>query len=140
MIPVGVRAYLALGSNLGDRRDYLSRAVSAIDHLLGTRILARTPIEETAPLGDKDQPLYLNQMVLIETTLGPYELLDACHEIEAASGRLRGEHWGSRTLDVDIVRYGDLQLADPKLTLPHPGLADRDFWLRELAALEPYDR
>ena len=86
-------------------------------------------------MGGRDQPPYLNQMVVVETRLPPRELLAACHAIEAQAGRVRRERWESRPLDLDLVRYGDIVLAEPGLTLPHPGLPTRDFWQRELAEL-----
>lgn len=131
-----VDAYVALGSNLGDRDGHLAAARAALAALPRTRLAAVSTVEETAPLGGLDQPAYLNQMVRLRTALSPFELLDQLHTIETARGRIRGEHWGSRTLDLDIVRYGDLVLNDPRLVLPHPGTADRDFWQRELAELE----
>jgi 2-amino-4-hydroxy-6-hydroxymethyldihydropteridine diphosphokinase len=133
-------AYLALGSNLGDRAGHLRAAVAAIATLPETRIVAQSSVEETAPLGGMDQPPYLNQMVLIETSLDPRALLAACQEIEQRAGRIRAGHWKPRTLDVDIVRYGHLRVAEPDLVIPHPGVADRDFWQRELAELEPHAR
>jgi 2-amino-4-hydroxy-6-hydroxymethyldihydropteridine diphosphokinase len=87
-----------------------------------------------------DQPVYLNQMVLLETTMAPRDLMHAGQAIEEANGRVRLAHWGSRTLDIDIVRYGDLSLAEPDLVLPHPGLALREFWRREIAELESHER
>ena len=102
----GERAYVALGSNLGDRAGYLQAARDALARLPGTRLVAASDVEETAPIGPMPQPRYLNQMVLIETALTPRELLEACHTIEHAEGRVRGEHWGARTLDLDIVRFG----------------------------------
>lgn len=134
------RAVIALGSNLGDRHERLRAARAAIGVLPGTRLVAATRIEETAPLGGLEQPAYLNQMVLVETTLAPHALLQALQAIETANGRERRGHWGSRTLDLDIVRYDDLVLATTDLTLPHPGVATRDFWQRELAELAPHER
>jgi 2-amino-4-hydroxy-6-hydroxymethyldihydropteridine diphosphokinase len=134
------RAYIALGSNLGDREAFLGEARAAIAALPGTRVLAASGVEETTPLGGMDQPPYLNQMLLVETGLDPHELLAACQEIERRAGRERRGRWGPRTLDVDIVRYGQRTVADPDLVIPHPGLADRDFWQRELAELEPHAR
>ena len=133
-------AYVALGSNLGDRAGHLRDAREALERLPGTRILAASGVEETPPLGGKDQPWYLNQMVLLETALEPRELLAACQAIERAQGRVRTEHWGSRTLDLDIVRFGGREVREPDLIIPHPELPNRDFWLRELAELQPYDR
>ncbi len=137
--PRPVRAYVALGSNLGDRAAHLAAARAGLAALPGTRLVAASRVEETAPLGGLDQPAYLNQMVLLETTLAPRELLAHAHALEAAAGRVRGERWGSRTLDVDLVRYGEAEVSEPDLRLPHPGLRDRDFWQRELAELAPHD-
>ena len=134
------RAAIALGSNLGDRHEHLRSARAAIGALRGTRLLAATRVEETAPLGGMDQPAYLNQMLLVETTLAPLALLRALQAIESANGRERHGHWSARTLDVDIVRYDDLELTTTDLTLPHPGIATRDFWQRELAELAPHER
>lgn len=130
------RAYLALGSNLGNREGHLALARDRLARLPQSRVLACSPVEETAPLGGRDQPLYLNQMLLLETALGPEALLEACREIEAEAGRVRRERWGSRTLDIDIVRFGDRVIATERLTVPHPGLADRDFWQREMAEIQ----
>jgi 2-amino-4-hydroxy-6-hydroxymethyldihydropteridine diphosphokinase len=133
------QAYVALGSNLGERANYLAAARVALNDLPGTRLVAASSIEETEPLGDMDQPAYLNQMVLLETTLAPRDLMHAGQAIEEANGRVRLAHWGPRTLDIDIVRYADLMLAEPDLVLPHPGLAMREFWQREIAELERHD-
>ena len=129
------RVYVALGSNLGDRHAHLALARDRLARLPGTVLLGASPIDETAPLGGLDQPPYLNQMVVLRTTLTPRALLDACHAIEAEAGRQRRRRWESRTLDLDLVRYGTLALAEPGLTLPHPALPEREFWQRELAEL-----
>jgi 2-amino-4-hydroxy-6-hydroxymethyldihydropteridine diphosphokinase len=128
-------AYVALGSNLGDRAGHLSRAREALAALPDTELHSASTVEETPPLGGADQPAYLNQMVRLNTGLTAHELLDACHAIERAAGRERRERWASRTLDLDIVLYGDEHISDPDLTVPHPGLTRRDFWRRELAEL-----
>ncbi|MGH7513269.1 MAG: 2-amino-4-hydroxy-6-hydroxymethyldihydropteridine diphosphokinase [Gemmatimonadales bacterium] len=133
-------AYVALGSNLGDRAAHLAAARAALEALPDTRVVAASAVEETVPLGGKAQPAYLNQMVLIETRLEPRALLEACQAIERAEGRVRAERWGSRTLDVDIVRFGQRRVAEPDLIIPHPELANRDFWQRELAELEFHER
>ncbi len=93
-------------------------------------------IEETAPLGGLDQPAYLNQMVALDTLLSPRDLLVALHGIELEAGRVRRARWESRTLDLDLVRYGELSLREPGLVLPHPGLPEREFWRRELLELK----
>ena len=134
------RAYLALGSNLGDREAHLRMAREALSRLPGTQLIGASTVEETKPLGGMEQPAYLNQMVLVETELEPQALLGACQAIETRAGRIRGERWGPRTLDIDIVRYGERRISEPGLVIPHPGLADRDFWQRELAELENHAR
>ena len=134
------RAYIALGSNLGDRTTHLAAARAALAALPDTTLVAASAVEETAPLGGMDQPPYLNQMVLLETALGPRALLAACLAIERSRGRVRAERWGARTLDLDIVRYGGRRITDPDLIIPHPELPNRDFWIRALAELEAHER
>ena len=129
--------YVALGTNLGDRLEHLAAARAALEALPETELVAASSIEDTAPLGGLAQPPYLNQMVLLRTRLDPRALLTACLAIERSRGRRRGARWAPRTLDLDIVRYGDRQIAEPGLVLPHPGLPDRDFWQRELDELAP---
>lgn len=136
MIGAAERAFVALGSNLGDREAHLAAARAALAALPRTRLVAASRVEETAPLGGMDQPPYLNQMVALETRLEPRALLAACQAIEQSRGRVRTEHWGARTLDLDIVRYGDRRVAEPDLIIPHPELPHRAFWQRELAELE----
>ncbi|PYO87447.1 MAG: 2-amino-4-hydroxy-6-hydroxymethyldihydropteridine diphosphokinase [Gemmatimonadetes bacterium] len=130
------RAYVALGSNVGDRAAHLAHARSRLGALPGTRLVAASRVEETAPIGPIAQPPYLNQMVVLETSLSPAELLAYCITIEAERGRERGARWGPRTLDLDIVRYGTRSVREPGLTIPHPELPNRDFWQREIAELE----
>ena len=129
--------FIALGSNLGDREAALAGARTAIDSLPGTRAVATSQVEETAPIGPTGQPPYLNQMIAVLTSLAPHPLLDALLEVERRAGRERGAvRWAARTLDCDIIRYGDLEISDDRLTVPHPELPNRDFWQRELAELE----
>jgi 2-amino-4-hydroxy-6-hydroxymethyldihydropteridine diphosphokinase len=136
-----VRAWVALGANLGEREEHLTWARQRLGGLPGTRMLGASRVEETKPLGNIPQPDYLNQMVLLETALPPDVLLEACLEIERETGRIRGpDKWGPRTLDLDIVRYDDLSLRGPGLTLPHPGLEVRDWWQREMKELAEYER
>ena len=125
-------AYIALGSNLGDRHAYLRGARVAIDAIPECRVVAASAVEETTPLGGLAQPPYLNQMLAVETTLDPVALLDQLRRIETESGRERGARWASRTLDLDIVIFDDRVVSTPELTIPHPGLAGRAFWQREL--------
>lgn len=128
-------AYIALGSNLGQREVFLAQARREIAALPGTRILAQTDAEETAPLGPVVQGPFLNQMIAIETELAPRDLLDELKRIETEAGRVRTRRWGPRTLDLDIVLFERQSVAEPGLTVPHPELTNRDFWLRELTAL-----
>src|SRR4051812_14676998 len=101
------RVFVALGSNLGDRAAHLRAGREGLAALPGTRVIAASAVEETAPLAGMEQPPYLNQMVLLETDMQPRALLQACQAIERREGRERKEHWGARTLDLDIVRFGD---------------------------------
>jgi 2-amino-4-hydroxy-6-hydroxymethyldihydropteridine diphosphokinase len=134
------RVFIALGSNLGNRAEHLRAAREALAGLPGTRLLAASSIEETPPLGGMSQPPYLNQMVLLETQLEPQAVLEACHAIERQQGRIRTERWGARTLDLDIVQFGDRRVNTVDLIIPHPELPNRDFWRRELAELNPDER
>lgn len=128
-------AYIALGSNVGDRERSLARARAAIAAIRDTTIVGMTAIEETEPLGPIVQGLFLNQMVAIATTLPPRTLLAALHRIERSAGRVRTVKWGPRTLDLDIVVMEGKEFADEALIIPHPELPNRNFWLRGLAQL-----
>lgn len=128
-------AYISLGSNLGDRSGYLERARSALAAIPGSHVIKESTIEETEPLGGLRQDKYLNQMIALETSLSPRELLSHLHAIERLEGRTRRERWESRTLDLDIVCFEQQMVEDPDLCVPHRELPNRDFWLRELAQL-----
>jgi 2-amino-4-hydroxy-6-hydroxymethyldihydropteridine diphosphokinase len=130
---------VALGSNLGDRAGHLRAAREALGSLPSTALIASSAVEETAPLGGMDQPPYLNQMVLLETSLTPRAMLAALQSIENEHGRRRTQRWGPRTLDLDIVRFGDRHVTEEDLIIPHPELFNRDFWLRELAEIESHE-
>ena len=131
-------AFVALGSNLGDRRAYLAEARKRIARISDTEIAAASVIEETAPLGAVPQGSYLNQMVLLRTALGPRALLERLLAIEREMGRVRSEPWGPRIIDLDIVQYDARVVSEPGLRIPHPELPNRDFWQRELAELLPH--
>lgn len=128
-------AYVALGSNLGDRARHLADALERMGEIPGVVVLRASPVEETEPLGPPGQGRYLNQMVALRTTLSPRELLEALQSIERAGGRVRAERWGPRTIDLDIVAFGRRTCDESGLVVPHPALAQRDFWQRELAAV-----
>jgi 2-amino-4-hydroxy-6-hydroxymethyldihydropteridine diphosphokinase len=133
-MPVDI-AYVALGSNLGDRDDYLARARRALASVPRTRLIAESSVEETEPLGPVAQGAYLNQMVALETELTPRELLVELQRIEREAGRTRDVHWGPRTIDLDIVRYERQIASEHDLHVPHPAADERDFWRREMAEL-----
>jgi len=128
-------AYIALGSNVGDRVASLSRARAALAALPDSRIVAESSIEETAPIGPVEQGAFLNQMVALETSLSPADLLRELQIIEQREGRERSVRWGPRTLDLDIVRFERQTVNEPSLIVPHPELQNRHFWRRELAEL-----
>ena len=130
------RVYVSLGGNLGDREGYLARARAALARLPHTTVLGISSVEETEPVGPPGQGRYLNQMALLETSLDPGRFLKLLHKIEDENGRTRGERWGPRTLDLDIVRFGTRRLRDPDLRLPHPELPNRAWWQREIEELD----
>jgi 2-amino-4-hydroxy-6-hydroxymethyldihydropteridine diphosphokinase len=132
-------AFLALGSNLGDRHGHLARARHELAALPGSNITGETLPIETAPLGGADQPAYLNAMLRLTWRGTAPALLAACHDIEHRAGRERRTRWASRTLDIDLVRFGSMLCDRPDLTVPHPGLRDRTFWAEQLARLEAAD-
>jgi len=126
-----VRAYLGLGSNLGDRRQTLKAAVDALPG-----VVAVSPVYETDPVGGPPgQSKYLNLVVELETDLSPRDLLDLAHQLETAAGRVRAERNGPRTLDVDVLLVGDLTVDEPDLVVPHPRMWQRRFVLAPLADL-----
>lgn len=130
-------AYIALGANLGDPASTLRAAFSALDALPDSRLLARSALYLSAPVGLTGQPDFVNAAAHIETTLPPEALLDALFAIEQQFGRLRGERNGPRTLDLDLLLYDQQVISTPRLTLPHPRLHLRAFVLLPLADLDP---
>jgi len=134
-----VLAYVGLGSNLGDRAGYLLQALSLLSRLPETRLLRLSPVYETDPVGPP-QPPYLNLVVEVDTGLPPQRLLEALLEIERALGRERKERWGPRTIDLDLLLYGDWVLEEEGLEVPHPRLHQRAFVLVPLADLIPEGR
>ena len=140
---MSVEVVLALGSNLGDREAAISTAVAALRTAAGLAVAAVSPVVTTAPVGGPEQPDYLNAIVLAATTLPPTELLAVCQQIEAGQGRERTVRWGPRTLDIDLIAYGEpgrsgeVVMDDPALTLPHPRAHLRAFVLAPWAAVDP---
>lgn len=132
------RAYIGLGSNLESPLEQVCRAMAALRQLSQTTLLMASPLYRTAPMGGPPgQADYINAVVALETILDPIELLDALQAIENAHGRVRTEHWGPRTLDLDILLYDELVMETERLTLPHPGLLQRGFVLYPLADIAP---
>ncbi len=132
-----VRAYIGLGSNLGDRQGHLDFALARLAELPVSRVAAHSPVYRSRPLDDMEQPDYFNAVAALDTTLPPLELLDALQAIERAAGRERTGHWAPRTLDLDLLLYGEAVIDHPRLTVPHPGIAARDFVLQPLHDLDP---
>jgi 2-amino-4-hydroxy-6-hydroxymethyldihydropteridine diphosphokinase len=133
-------AYIAIGSNLGERERFLADARKAIASLPNTTLVATTTPEETEPIGDPTQGRFLNQMVAVNTALEPLRLLEELQAIEATAGRQRIVRWGPRTLDLDIVHIDGVTVNEPQLTVPHPELPNREFWRRELEDLRTEPR
>lgn len=127
-----MRAFLSVGSNLGDRRRYLRHAVESLPD-----VVAVSPVYETQPLGGPPQDEYLNLIVELDTELSPNALLGVCHRIESSADRVRDVRWGPRTLDIDIIWMDGVQLDDSRLTIPHPRWKERRFVLAPLRDLAP---
>jgi len=133
------RAFLGLGSNLGDRAAHLRDAVAALPRLAGagTEVVATSPVYQTAPVGGPEQGPFLNLVVELRTDLDARGLLAVCAALEAAAARVRAERWGPRTLDVDVLWVEGETVDEPDLQVPHPRMAERRFVLAPLADLAP---
>jgi 2-amino-4-hydroxy-6-hydroxymethyldihydropteridine diphosphokinase len=131
------RAYLGIGSNLGERLTYLQLAVDELAAAADVTVVGVSPVYETAPVGGPEQPDYLNAVVAVDTTLTAHELLHVAQGIEAEADRVRTVRWGPRTLDVDVLLVGDERVDDPDLVVPHPRMAERAFVVVPLADLDP---
>lgn len=131
------RAYLGIGSNLGDRLAYLQLAVDRLDAAHGVTVVAVSRVYETDPVGGPAQDDFLNAVVAVDTRLEPRALLEVARNAEAAAERVRTERWGPRTLDVDVLLYEGIVSDDPVLTIPHPRLAERAFVLAPLHDVAP---
>lgn len=131
--------YIGLGSNLGDREATLSEALRRLGELEGIEVVAVSSFRETDPVGMVDQPRFVNAAAALETTLGPRELLESLLEVERGLGRDRSreKRWGPRTIDLDLLLYGDETVAERGLEIPHPRLAERAFVLQPLLELDP---
>jgi 2-amino-4-hydroxy-6-hydroxymethyldihydropteridine diphosphokinase len=132
------RAYVGIGANLGDRRATLERAVELLDQQRDVDVVAVSSLRETEPWGPVPQPPFLNGAVAVETILSARALLGVLLDVERALGRIReGERWGPRTIDLDLLLFGDEVVDEPGLRVPHPRLPERAFALEPLAELDP---
>ena len=129
-----IKTYIGLGSNLGDSLQILTEAVHKLATLGSVQV---SQLYQSPPMGPQDQPNYLNAAVQLQTDLAPLALLDELQRFEQESGRVRLRHWGERTLDLDLLIYGDEQIQNERLTVPHVGVLERDFVLRPLLDIDP---
>lgn len=133
----GVLTYLGLGSNLDDPLAQMQQAVAALRALAGSILVGQSGFYRSKPLGPQDQPDFINAVVALRTILLPQQLLHQLQTIESVQGRIRQQRWGPRQLDLDILLYGQLTLNTPDLTIPHPGLCERNFVLYPLYEIAP---
>lgn len=128
-----IRSYIALGSNLEDPVQQVRQAIQELRQLPSSQFVTASSLYRSAPMGPSDQPDYINAVVAVDTELSPHALLDALQMIEQTHGRQRGpERWGPRTLDLDVLLYGEQYIDDERLTVPHRGIAERAFVLYPL--------
>lgn len=133
-----LRAIVSLGSNIGDRADYLKRAIENLSQLPDTRLITVSSVIETEPVGVPEEfteMKFLNQVAVFETDLSAHEFSDRMHSIEDNMGRVRVVRNGPRTIDIDLIDFGGIKMDTPELTLPHPRAKERDFVLAPLAEL-----
>ncbi|MFA0811892.1 2-amino-4-hydroxy-6-hydroxymethyldihydropteridine diphosphokinase [Microbulbifer epialgicus] len=131
------KVFIGLGSNLAQPQNQLRSALAAIDQIPSSRLLRCSSFYSSAPIGPGEQPDYVNAVAELETALSPIELLNHLQSIEAAHGRERSVRWGARTLDLDILLFGEKQIDEVRLQVPHPRIAERNFVLLPLSELEP---
>lgn len=129
--------YIGLGSNLGDPEQYIHAALEELGDIPDTRLVNSSSLYRSAPLGPGDQPDYINAVAELETTLPAMLLLQRLQDIEQKHGRTRDRHWGPRTLDLDLLLYGDMKIDIDALTVPHPGISMRNFVLCPLIEINP---
>lgn len=132
------RVYIGLGSNIGDRAGNLFHAYERIIALSGVRPFMLSRFYETAPVGGPPQPMFLNAALSVETTIPPHQLLERFQHIEAGMGRVRTVRWGPRTIDIDILLYGDRVISDDRLKIPHPLMHTRLFVLEPLIEIDAH--
>ena len=132
-----MRAFIGLGSNLADPAAQVQTAIADIEKIAAVELLNCSSLYKSPPMGPQDQPDYINAVVEIETDLSAHDLLDHLQMIEQQHGRVRQRHWGERTLDLDLLIFGDSRIDDDRLQVPHPGIAQRSFVLYPLAEIAP---
>lgn len=132
-----MKVFLGLGSNMGDREEYLAKAKEMLAAHDDIKIIKESEILETTPYGNIDQAEFLNQVILIETELSAQNLLGVCQNVEVISGRVRTSKWGPRTIDIDILFYGDYVINTEYCEIPHADLYNREFVLRSMLELAP---
>ncbi|MCS6823205.1 MAG: 2-amino-4-hydroxy-6-hydroxymethyldihydropteridine diphosphokinase [Cytophagaceae bacterium] len=129
-------AYLLLGSNIGDRKKYLSQALNHIESAVG-KIIKTSSVYESTAWGKEEQRAFLNQVVFVQTLLSPEEILNTCLQIESNMGRIRIDKWGERIIDIDILYFNTAVVKSDELMIPHPYIADRKFTLVPLCEIAP---
>ncbi len=135
--PSYVRAYIGLGSNLDSPLRQVKQAIAELAQLSRSRLCAVSRLYRSRPMGPADQPDYINAVAAVDTRLEPLELLDALQAIEQVHRRVRKDHWGPRTLDLDLLLYGECVIEEPRLIVPHYGMQERSFVLRPLQDIAP---
>ena len=131
-----MRVFIGLGSNLENPSGQIKTAVKDMQMMPDTELVACSSLYKSPPMGPQDQPDYINAVVELNTELNPHSLLDHLQKIEQQHGRIRKRHWGERTLDLDVLVYGEQSLKDERLTVPHPGIAERAFVIYPLAEID----
>jgi len=132
-----IKAYVGIGSNLQNPIEQAHKALLALSGLPATQLVAQSRLYRSQPMGPQDQPAFINAVVALETNLPALELLRLLQAIEQAQGRTRVVHWGPRTLDLDLLLYGEESINQPELVVPHPGLHERNFVLYPLHDIDP---
>ncbi|MDH3351261.1 MAG: 2-amino-4-hydroxy-6-hydroxymethyldihydropteridine diphosphokinase [Gammaproteobacteria bacterium] len=135
--PEAIPAYIGLGSNLGEPRQQIENALELLGRIPDSRLVARSSLYTSAPFGPVEQPDFVNAAALVHTTLGAWSLLGHLQKIERVQGRIAGIRWGPRLLDLDLLVYGDHRIDEPSLTVPHTGIAERNFVLLPLREIAP---
>ena len=131
-----MRVFIGIGSNIADPESQVHAAQEALKTLPMTRFVKASSMYKSPPMGPQDQPDYINAVMELETLLTPHDLLDYLQKIERQQGRVRGRHWGERTIDLDLLLYGDELLADARLKVPHIGIAHRAFVVYPLVEID----